>query len=216
MPVNKLDNEIIIRTMVGLMIGPIFLGAIIFSKTLLKILILIVTIGMLIEWYDMTKEKISYLVAGLAIISLPISCLISIIYMFDDYKYAIFTYSVIVVSMDVFAMFGGRFIGGPKLVPKISPGKTWAGLVSGTLACMIIAHLISYLPEYEFVYSGWSLVFFAAILGLFGQASDIFISFFKRRFNLKDTGKILPGHGGLLDRFDSLIFSAPLMLYILL
>lgn len=216
MPVNKLDNEIMMRIMVGFMIGPVFLGAIIFSKTLLQILILLVTYGMLIEWYNMTKENMKCKLIGLGIISVPISCLFSIIHMFANYQYILLTYSVIIVSMDVFAMFGGRYFGGPKLIPKISPNKTWSGLACGLAGCAIFTYAISLLPKYDFVYNGWYLSFFGMILGMFGQASDVFVSYFKRKFNLKDTGNILPGHGGLLDRFDSIIFTAPIMLYVVL
>ena len=215
MPVNKLNNETLTRIMVGLMLGPIFLGAIVFSKILLQFLILLATIAMLNEWYNMTKDNVRYNIAGLAIISIPVSCLFSIMYMFDNYKYIFLTYGIIIASMDVCAMFGGRYFGGPKLVPKISPNKTWSGLVSGLLGCAIFTYLISLLPEYDFEYTGFQLVVFAAFLGLLGQASDIFISYFKRRFNLKDTGNILPGHGGMLDRFDSIILTAPVLLFVI-
>lgn len=216
MPVNKLNNEMIVRIMVGFMIGPIFLGAIIFSEAFLKILILLATITMFFEWYNMTKGNMHYNIAGLFIISIPISSLFSVIYMFDNYKYIFFTYGIIIASMDVFAMFGGKYFKGPKLVPNISPNKTWSGLITGLLACIIISQLIVMLPEYDFAYTGWKLALFASVLGLLGQASDIFISYFKRKFNLKDTGNILPGHGGVLDRFDSIIFTAPFLLFVCL
>ena len=214
MHVNKLNNQTITKIMVGLMIAPIFLGAIIFSETLLKILMFIVTIGMLLEWYNMTKGNIICNIAGLAIIAIPISCLYSIIYMFDNYMFTFLTYGVIIAAMDIFAMFGGKLLGGPKLVPTISPNKSWSGLATGIIECIIASFLISYLPNYDFKYTGWCLVIFSGILGLLGQASDIFISFFKRKFNLKDTGTILPGHGGMLDRFDSIIFTAPFLLLV--
>ena len=73
-----------------------------------------------------------------------------------------------------------------------------------------------FIPVYDFIYRGLDLSIFAAIIGILAQISDLFISYFKRRFNLKESGYIIPGHGGLLDRFDSWILTAPILLYIVL
>lgn len=214
MRASKLDNQTFTKIMVGLMIGPIFLGAIVFSKILLQIMILLVTTGMFIEWYNMTKSNLWYNITGLVAIAIPVSCLFAITLMFDNYMYIFLTFGVIIVATDVFAMAGGKLFAGPRLAPKISPNKTWIGLLSGMAASAAFALFISHLPEYDFVYDGRELAIFAAFLALIGQGGDLFVSFFKRKFNLKDTGSILPGHGGLLDRFDSIIFTSPIILYV--
>ena len=106
---------------------------------------------------------------------------------------------------DTGALFGGRLIGGPKLVPKLSPNKTWAGFTAGTLAAGV--------AEAVYVrFSGGSLLTgfgFGMAIALFGHAGDLFESWVKRRFRAKDSGASIPGHGGVLDRIDSLLFAAP-------
>jgi phosphatidate cytidylyltransferase len=134
----------------------------------------------------------------------------------EDSKHIFITYALIICTIDTFAMFGGRTIGGPKLAPKISPNKTFAGLFVGVVASMAIVQLLTFIPNYYFPYQGWSLSIFAAILSIIAQASDLFISYFKRHFGLKDTGNLIPGHGGILDRFDSVIFTAPILVYVVL
>jgi len=213
---NKLDNELVIRIMTAFMLGPLLVGAIIYSTILLQVILMLVGGAMLIEWYNMTKTNSKILFVGLVFIPISVASLLSLTLITDEYSYSFLTYFAIIWGMDIFAMFGGKYFGGPKLVPHISPGKTYSGLVTGILGSIALPLLISLLPEYEFVYSGFSFVIFAFVIGLLGQAGDLFISLFKRKFNLKDTGRILPGHGGILDRFDSIIFTAPIFLYVLL
>ena len=106
---------------------------------------------------------------------------------------------------DILAFFGGRTIGGPRLAPTISPKKTWsgfiAGLVGGTIGGIIAATLFGSGPIL------W-IAFLSIVLSLAGQLGDLFESAFKRRFDVKDSGNIIPGHGGVLDRVDSLIFAS--------
>ena len=106
---------------------------------------------------------------------------------------------------DIFAFFGGRAIGGPRLAPIISPKKTWSGfvcgLVGGTVGGIVAALLFGGGPIL------W-IAFLAMVLSLAGQLGDLFESAFKRRFDVKDSGNIIPGHGGVLDRVDSMIFAS--------
>ena len=104
-------------------------------------------------------------------------------------------YALLIVWItDSGAYLIGRKIGKHKLAPKISPNKTWEGSIGGTLAAVIIVMLVL------------TLVF-----SIGGQFGDLIESAFKRHYGVKDSGKILPGHGGILDRFDSLLFVLPLM-----
>ena len=100
----------------------------------------------------------------------------------------------------------GRTIGGPLLAPRISPSKTWSGLVGGLVGACLIGGLVAMLLGH----GGFAL---AALAGLLvGGASglgDLFESYFKRRFKAKDSGGLIPGHGGVLDRLDSLLAAAP-------
>jgi phosphatidate cytidylyltransferase len=108
-------------------------------------------------------------------------------------------------ATDIGAYFAGRAIGGPKLAPRISPGKTWSGLGGGVVAALLfgfILHVWTGLPVRLAAASG--------VLAAVAQAGDLFESWLKRRAGVKDSGTLLPGHGGLLDRLDGAVAAAPL------
>ncbi len=119
---------------------------------------------------------------------------------------------VVVWATDVFAYVFGRAIGGPHLWPRVSPNKTWAGLIGG-VGC---ATLLGGLAGLALGAPGLTTAGLALLLGLVSQAGDLFESAFKRRFRVKDSGDLIPGHGGLLDRADGLVAAAPLLALILL
>ncbi|MBB4265849.1 phosphatidate cytidylyltransferase [Roseospira visakhapatnamensis] len=120
---------------------------------------------------------------------------------------------VVVWATDVFAYVFGRTIGGPHLWPRVSPNKTWAGLIGG-VAC---AALLGTLAGIALGAQGLAPVAgLALFLGLVSQAGDLFESAFKRRFRVKDSGDLIPGHGGLLDRADGLAAAAPLLALVIL
>lgn len=115
-----------------------------------------------------------------------------------------------VISVDIGAYFAGRFIGGPKIAPKISPSKTWAGLLGGAAAATAwLCFYRVYVFKTDPLPMPSSLVpmILAGGLGvaLIAQAGDFFESWMKRRAGVKDSGKLIPGHGGLFDRLDGLI-----------
>ncbi len=109
---------------------------------------------------------------------------------------------LIVWAADVCAYFAGRMIGGPKLAPKFSPKKTWAGLGGAVVGAAAVTYAYG---QYISLPSAWPLAFLAGALAIFEQAGDIFESAFKRFHNVKDSGTLLPGHGGVIDRVDGLI-----------
>jgi phosphatidate cytidylyltransferase len=112
---------------------------------------------------------------------------------------------------DAGAYFVGKQIGKHKLAPKISPGKTWEGLVGGVLFSAAFAALATFwfFPELPFSFS----IPLAIIMAVVGVTGDLAESAIKRGANVKDAASILPGHGGLLDRLDSLLFNAPILYY---
>ena len=118
---------------------------------------------------------------------------------------------LIVVAADVGAYFGGSLIGGPKMAPKLSPNKTWAGFVSGLLVACLIGGLATVGYGYSFIYGA----LFAAPVVVFSVLGDILESAFKRILKVKDTGELLPGHGGVLDRVDSLMMAVVFAAFIL-
>lgn len=111
-----------------------------------------------------------------------------------------------IVATDVGAYFAGRLIGGPKIAPRISPSKTWAGLIGGMVASSFSFATVNWKLD-----SDWSpdtYWFFAgvgAIMAIVAQTGDFFESWMKRRAGVKDSGKLIPGHGGLFDRVDGLL-----------
>ncbi|HUL70513.1 MAG TPA: phosphatidate cytidylyltransferase [Gemmatimonadales bacterium] len=112
---------------------------------------------------------------------------------------------------DTAAMFGGRMIGGPKLAPVVSPGKTRAGAVAGLLGSLVAAVIFALvaLRPFGVTLAPLQLVAFAVVLSVVGQVGDLVESLFKREVGLKDSSHLIPGHGGILDRFDSLYFVLP-------
>jgi phosphatidate cytidylyltransferase len=110
----------------------------------------------------------------------------------------------VVWSTDIFAYFVGRAVGGPKLAPPISPGKTWSGAIGGTVAGVILSSLLTGLVFSRLAV--WTVVI-AFVLSIASQVGDLFESFIKRRFGVKDSSRLIPGHGGVMDRVDGLVFA---------
>jgi len=113
----------------------------------------------------------------------------------------------LVWAADIGAYLAGKCWGRHKLIPRVSPGKTVEGMMGGFLLTMLVAFVAYWYfrPVYSFL---WFVI--AAGIMLISLLGDLFISMLKRRRNLKDTGQIFPGHGGVLDRLDSLIAALPL------
>jgi len=206
-----------LRILSGIVIGLLFVTSIIWVKQLFYPVILLVAILMLLEWYMMTKSSSLFLLAGLPIISIPIISLLLVGFI-DQNRFILLTYFIIIWSVDTFAMLGGKTIRGPKLAPYISPNKTWSGLLTGIISASLISLLFCIslnFSIYNYYFSNKiHIILTSMLIALISQLSDLFVSCFKRKFKVKDTGHIIPGHGGILDRFDSIILTAPLLLII--
>lgn len=117
----------------------------------------------------------------------------------------------VVWATDIFAYFVGRTLKGPKLAPRISPGKTWSGSIGGTIFAVVASTLLA-----ASIHGLWAVAIAlpALVLSILSQAGDLGESAFKRRFGVKDSGRIIPGHGGVMDRVDALVIAA-LALYLM-
>ncbi|ABV73582.1 Phosphatidate cytidylyltransferase [Rickettsia canadensis str. McKiel] len=210
----KDKQNIYLRILSGIILVPLFVIAILWFKPLFYGLMILVGMGMLSEWYNMTCSSTTYLLLGLIIIPIPISLLI-LLRTEDTNSWLIMLYFCIIWSVDTFAMIGGQTFKGAILTTKISPKKTWSGLITGILSAGIVAVLVSFISGFHienYYFSNKVYLFImSCILALIAQLSDLFISYFKRKFNIKDSGHIIPGHGGILDRFDSIILTVPVL-----
>lgn len=113
---------------------------------------------------------------------------------------------VLVWASDSGAYAAGRGIGGPKLAPRISPNKTWAGLAGGVIGAAIVGAVAAKTTGLGGI---WELTLISAVLAAFSQIGDLAESALKRHFSVKDSGALIPGHGGILDRLDALLFVLP-------
>jgi phosphatidate cytidylyltransferase len=110
----------------------------------------------------------------------------------------------IIWASDIFAYFGGKLIGGPKIARGLSPNKTWSGIVAGTLAGAAAGYGCGLLFQVDAsLHMAWLLI--GSLIAFTGLMGDLFESFLKRRFGVKDASRLIPGHGGVLDRIDSLM-----------
>ena len=157
------------------------------------------------EWRNITpKDHNGWKVAGIAYVTIP--C-ISMLALQDLSFEAILFPIMLLVATDTGAYFAGKSIGGIKLAPSISPNKTWAGLIGGigaAVAVAIMAQSIVPFPNDRF-----SAIAIGIMVAILGQTGDLFESWLKRKQGVKDSGNILPGHGGVLDRLDGYVTVLP-------
>ena len=113
---------------------------------------------------------------------------------------------------DSVAMSVGKKLGGPKLAPRVSPGKTWSGTIGGFAGALVVAplYVLAVFNPLGLGVMHWQALLIAAAVGILGQVGDLAESLLKREVGLKDSSHIIPGHGGVLDRLDSLYFAIPL------
>jgi phosphatidate cytidylyltransferase len=117
-------------------------------------------------------------------------------------------------AYDTGGYFAGKYLGRHKMSPQVSPKKTWEGFAGGTALCMVtVWFFFANVPE--IVVAPWARLVLGALLALWGQTGDLVESLLKRSLKAKDSGAFLPGHGGVFDRIDSLLFNAPLVYFAL-
>lgn len=186
--------------------------------------LLIFMIAPIIELFrakEKPMENLSVTVFGILYAVVPFCTLlfISIIYNKRDYivhynGFLIFAIFLLIWSNDTFAYLVGSFIGKNKMYERISPGKTWEGTIGGAILTVASSFLIY---KWFGILELHDWIIISAIVAVFGTLGDLVESMLKRSVGVKDSGNIMPGHGGILDRFDSLIMVAPFVfLYLIL
>lgn len=164
--------------------------------------------GIVLAWVKSKDEyRRNLLVLGVPYISIGIG---SVIWLYELVGYlATFWFLLVVWCVDIGGYIVGCSLKGPKLAPKISPNKTWSGLLGGMLfsviASLIFCHFVG-ADSHNLYYA-----VLAAVIAVVAQIGDLVESHIKRSLNLKDSSDLIPGHGGVFDRIDGLIFAAPLV-----
>ena len=161
---------------------------------------------LLVELFGTSKapfQNIGYYAVGIFYIALPIAMLFDVASLSDYHPHRVMGILWLIWTNDTMAYLIGSQIGRRKLFERISPKKTWEGTIGGAICTVLMAWLISrYSPDFST--AQWLAV--GAVVGIFGTLGDLVESMLKRSIGVKDSGTLLPGHGGLLDRFDSCLF----------
>ena len=209
-----MSQELLKRILSSIILIPIALFFILKGSFLYNFFILICFFITSYEWHMMSRKK-SYYVFGLIFLIFSFYTSFKLINFEGNYYYFL-TIIIICISTDIGGYIFGNVFKGPKIT-KISPKKTYAGAIGGYLLSIIILNIF-FSSSYFFmspVEITSDIFIFILLVSTISQLGDIIISYFKRLSKIKDTGKIIPGHGGLLDRIDGMIFAFPFSYIIL-
>ena len=212
-----MSSSLIKRIVSASLMAPAFLFFIIQGGYLFLGLLVVAFSVSLYEWYGLCRKTPHFETAFM----------IGFVYMGLSYAsfFALregYSLNVILVFIgmiwfsDIGAYFSGKMIGGPKLIQKISPNKTWSGFGGALFFPAVFSalwiHFFGFykaFEDYGFLYVISMAFLIGLVMGSVGQAGDLMVSFVKRMAKVKDTGTLIPGHGGLLDRIDSMLLGAP-------
>ncbi len=199
-------GDLRLRTLSAVVLGPAVLACIWFGGLAWIVLMAVAAVGLAFEWFTLCgARRPGWLALGVPYLGVPLAALAWLRGQ-EDGRADILFLILVVWASDIGAYVAGRLLGGPKLAPAISPGKTWSGAAGGLVSAMltgaVVAHLLS--PG-----APGRAAAVAGLLGIASQAGDLFESWIKRRFGVKDSGHLIPGHGGLLDRLDGVLGAAP-------
>lgn len=179
---------------------------------LMPLLIIFIFITELYRKKPNAMQNVAFTIFPIAYISIPLATLVLLMSPLVSGEYAhwhiLFGFFIISWSYDTFAYLTGMLLGKHKFFERISPKKTWEGTIGGTVFGLVAAYVLSVffveLNAVQWIMAGLIII----VAGTFGDLSE---SLFKRMYNVKDSGNFFPGHGGVLDRFDSVLFAAPAM-----
>jgi len=206
------------RIISGAALAALTLLALWLGGWLFALLVTVAAMLMIKEWDVLTEDDGRlWRFAGLAYVAVPCASLIWLRDVrFENNANAgarlVLFLMLVIWATDIGAYFAGRKIGGPKLAPRLSPSKTWAGLGGGILSAAIVGGIsCSFTPYPPSLIACMDM---GAVLAIVAQGGDLFESWLKRRIGAKNSGDLIPGHGGLLDRVDGLIFTTPLFAWL--
>lgn len=217
----KPKSDLKTRTISAIFMLVIAGGAIWIGGAVFTIFAAIIALLLIWEFWGLVRKitpsllgRIIWMAFGLAYVGTAVFMLNHIRNGDDVDPYLIVTVIAAVIFVDVGAYFSGRAIGGPKIAPKISPSKTWAGLFGGFIGASIVTGiymlkafgLTEGFAENPMASTFWTFVPLSGLaVAIIAQAGDFFESWMKRRAGVKDSSNLIPGHGGVFDRFDGLL-----------
>jgi len=214
------------RILSALVLGPVAIAAIWYGGYAFYALIAAVFIIGIHEWsrLSMFEGRVHWGILALGIPYIAIACMTAIwIRAGHEFGFYLLLYVFVAIwSCDIGAYAFGKVVGGPKMAPHLSPNKTWAGMVGGALSAVIMVTAydvwLESLPGNQIIEElDWPLhAMIGLILSCVGQVGDLVESALKRRAGVKDSGNIIPGHGGLLDRIDALLLALPVFAAVML
>ncbi|MFP5329304.1 MAG: phosphatidate cytidylyltransferase [Alphaproteobacteria bacterium] len=194
-------SELAIRTFSGVILVAVALAAVIQGGYTFAVLAAAAATAVFYEWTRIVRGwGAAWYLSGFAYALLSAVSLLWVRDRADNGIALVLWVFILVWSVDIGAYFAGRAIGGPKLAPAVSPNKTWAGFYGGIVAAALLSGAWA-------LFSGLSpvLLLLAPLFAVASQGGDLFESWMKRRAGLKDSGRWLPGHGGVFDRLDGLL-----------
>lgn len=194
-------NDLLIRTATGLVLIILALAASVKGGNVFAFAVAAAATAMFYEWSRLVRGwGAKWQISGFIFALLPAIALLWVRERDDHGLMLLLWVFMVVWSTDIGAYFAGRAFGRRKLAPTISPNKTFAGLYGGMAAATLLGGAWA-----TFTGLGWPLLVLAPIFAVAAQGGDLFQSWMKRRANVKDSGNLLPGHGGVFDRLDGLV-----------
>ena len=204
-------TDLLRRTASALVLAPLALACVWIGGVAWWALAAVACGALAVEWLALCRTGhvgLSFVATGLLYLLLS---LLSLLWLRADRaagRADLLLLLAIVCAADIGAYVSGRAVGGPRLAPRISPGKTWSGTIGGLLAAMAAGLTAAAIWSHGALWSGAGL---GLLLGIASQCGDLAESWVKRRCGVKDSGRLIPGHGGVLDRLDGVLLAAPVL-----
>ena len=191
-------NNLVLRVISAVVLAPVAIYAAYLGGWPFAVFWAAAALAVLWEWISLVTG-LGWIIAGIGYAGIM---LLAPLLLRVDNAYgflALVLLFAIVWTTDVLGYFAGRAFGGPKLLPAVSPKKTWSGAIAGTLGAMIVAVMVA---NYFGAFNMVAIAIIALLLSIMAQLGDLFESWVKRQFGAKDASHLIPGHGGVMDRLD--------------
>ncbi len=200
---NFFTKELLYRLGSVVVFVPLVILPLIYNNYISVIIFLFITSIICLEIDQMKNKNRSYLIFNIYLVFTVLSFFFFLLLLITEIVSLLFILATIATIwlFDTFSYIGGKIIGGTKLMPKISSGKTVSGFITGVFMTVLLIQLLFYYLEIEYKF----LIYYTLLIIALSFVGDTIVSMIKRYASIKDSGKIMPGHGGLLDRFDSFI-----------